>query len=135
MKKIKVYIDMDGTIADLYNMNDWLNGLRKEKEGVFINLDPLITQKELLKLFPLDFYDLCIFSMTPKDASREYCAQVIKEKNLWLDRYFPAIKKRIYRKYGDNKNLKNSQNAILVDDNKVIRKNFRGLALDPVNLW
>ena len=43
--------------------------------------------------------------------------------------------KQIFIKYGNNKNLKNSANAILIDDNAVIRDNFRGIALNPANLW
>ena len=56
-------------------------------------------------------------------------------KDAWLDKFFPTLTKRIYKPYGHNKNLKNSANAILVDDSEVIRKNFKGLALDPVALW
>ena len=70
--------------------------------------------------------------MTPKNASDEYCLNVIQQKNEWLDKYFPQLKKRIYKKYGYNKNLKNSKNAILIDDNEKIRNNFKGIALEPI---
>lgn len=73
--------------------------------------------------------------MTLLDASDEYCAQVIKEKNAWLDVHFPILTKRIYKKYGHNKNLKNCHNAILVDDNEKIRNSWHGVALSPMHLW
>ena len=38
-------------------------------------------------------------------------------------------------RYGHNKNLKNSANAILVDDNETIRNCYRGIALNPATLW
>ncbi len=132
MKKI-VYLDMDGTIANLYGVKGWLEALRTEQEGLFINCEPLTTQEELLNFFPTEHYEIRICSMTPKEASDEYCKKVIEEKNAWLDKYFPIITTRIYMKYGHNKNLKNSKNHILVDDNEIIRNNYKGLALEP--LW
>lgn len=135
MKKIRIYLDMDGTIADLYNKENWLECLKVEKVDTFSTLQPMISQEKLLELFPLEKYDIRILSMTPKNASKNYCKQVIKEKNEWLDKYFPMIERRIYQKYGNNKNLKNSANAILIDDNEVIRKNWKGIALNPMRLW
>lgn len=132
MNKKIVYLDMDGTIADLYGQKNWLDMLQNEKEGAFINCKPLTNMNEIEKQFPKDQYELRVLSMTPKNASKTYCEQVIKEKNAWLDKYFPTIKKRIYLPYGNNKNLKNSKNAILVDDNETIRNNYKGLALAPM---
>ena len=134
-KKINVYLDMDGTIADLYGQENWLEMLINEKDGAFINCEPLTTEKVLLALFPTDKYTVKVLSMTPKNASKEYCEKVINEKNAWLDKYFPNITKRHYLPYGDNKNLKNSVNAILIDDNAKIRENYKGLALNPADLW
>lgn len=131
MKKIKVYLDMDGTIADLYNEPNWLERLRAEENGLFSSLAPFITEEELLKRYPTDEYDIRILSMTPKGATKEYCAQVVDDKNMWLNRHFPSITKRIYLKYGYNKNLKNSYNAILIDDNATIRANYKGKAIAP----
>lgn len=132
MKKQKVYLDMDGTIADLYGQQNWLQKIHAETVGLFSSCNAFITESELLSLFPQDNYEIAILSMTPKNASKEYCAQVIKEKNEWLDKNFPSIIKRIFKPYGYNKNLKNSKNAILIDDNETIRNNFKGLAYSPM---
>ena len=131
MKKQTVYLDMDGTVADLYNSNDWLKRLINEDTEIFKECKPLVTQEKLFEKYPQDKYDIKVLSMTPKGASKEYCKNVIKQKNEWLDKYFPQLQKRIYKKYGYNKNLKNSKNAILIDDNEKIRNNFKGLALAP----
>ncbi len=133
MKKTVVYLDMDGTIADLYGMKNWLKKLENEVEGLFLNCKPLVSEEELEYIFPRDVYELRICSMTPKDATEEYCQVVINEKNQWLDKYFPSITHRVYMAYGNNKNLKNSKNHILVDDNEKIRNTFKGKALAP--LW
>lgn len=135
MKRTKLYLDMDGTIADLYNRKNWLEDLRAEKRGVFTDLKPLVSQEQLLELFPANEYDIRILSMTPLGASKPFCEKVVEEKNAWLDKHFPALKKRIYQKYGHNKNVKNSANAILIDDNKTIRESWKGIALNPAQLW
>lgn len=135
MKKIIVYVDMDGTIADLYNQHNWLEDLRGENVKPFIDAKPIITEEELFKYFPKEFYDVRVFTMTPMDASDEYHKMVIEAKNKWLDKYFPTIEKRIYRKFGDNKNLKNTDKAILVDDNEKLRDSFRGASIDPKDIW
>lgn len=134
-KKVIVYVDMDGSIADLYGQENWLARLRKEEKGLFLSCAPMVTEEKLLSLFPTDKYDVRVLSMTPLGASKEYCAQVVAEKNQWLDRYFPHLEKRIFKPYGHNKNLKNSAHAILIDDSEVIRKNFRGIALNPIDIF
>lgn len=131
-RKQVVYLDMDGTIADLYGQADWLKGLREEKKGLFIGCKPLTTERVIRAYFPTDKYDVRICSMTPMDASDEYCKAVIAEKNAWLDEYFPSIKHRVFKKYGHNKNLRNCEHHILVDDSDKVRETFKGLALYPM---
>lgn len=131
----KVYLDMDGTIANLYAIDQWLTRLRNEDTTIFLECAQMITQEELFKIFPQEQYEIVILTMTPMNCSKEYHNQVIDQKNAWLDKLFPQLTKRIFLKYGHNKNLKNSANAILVDDSEPIRKSFRGIALNPATLW
>ena len=135
MKKTRVYLDMDGTIADLYNQKNWLEDLIAEKVEPFANAKPMTTEEILYEVFPKDKYEIKILSMTPKNAKKEYCKRVEKAKDEWLNKYFPTLTKRIYLPYGNNKNLKNSAKAILVDDSEPIRNTYRGLALNPAELW
>lgn len=134
MKKI-VYLDMDGTIADLYSIKNWLYRLRHEDPTIFLECKPMITEDKLLRLFPAEEYEIRAMSMTPDGASASYCINVAKQKDAWLDKYFPSITKRIYRAYGHNKNLRNSVNAILIDDSERIRNSWKGIAIDPAELW
>ena len=130
---MKIYLDMDGTIADLYNMPHWLERLEKEDATVFSDCKPLITEQELFAQLKRTKRksQIVILSMTPKNASKKYQEEVIKAKNEWLDKHFPHITKRIYRAYGHNKNLANSKAHILIDDNATIRENYKGIALNP----
>ena len=131
MKRRVVYLDMDGTIYNLYGINGWLKGLRSEEAGVFSHDERLITEEDQIRYFPPNRYEIRVLSMTPKGASKKYCSQVIAEKNAWLDHYFPSLTKRIYRTYGNNKNLAHSEDKILVDDSEAIRSTFRGIAIAP----
>lgn len=133
--KQTVYLDMDGTIADLYNIKDWLPRLRASDKTIFLECKPIISETELFKHFPTDKYDIRILSMTPLGATAEYCKNVEEQKNQWLDKYFPSLTKRIYKAYSHNKNLKNSANAVLVDDSEPIRSSWKGIALNPIDLW
>jgi hypothetical protein len=135
MKRQTVYLDMDGTIYPLYTQKNWLARLRSGDPSVFSADEQIVSEARLYEVFPTDRYDVRILSMTPAGATKEYAEQVKNVKDAWLDKFFPTLTKRIYKPYGHNKNLKNSANAILVDDSEVIRKNFKGLALDPVALW
>lgn len=134
MKKT-VYLDMDGTIANLYGIENWLPRLRAEDKTIFLECEPMISEKELLDKFPTENFEMKILSMTPLNATENYCLDVINQKNEWLNKYFPSITKRIYKPYGHNKNLKNSKNAILIDDSEPIRNSWRGIAINPVELW
>ena len=51
MKKIKVYLDLDGTVASLYTEKNWLKRLCDEEEGLFLNLNPMISQDKLLEIY------------------------------------------------------------------------------------
>lgn len=130
-----VYLDMDGTIADLYDQPNWLERLHEEDASVFEECKPMVSEMKIRNLFPNENFELKILSMTPLNASENYCKKVENAKNKWLDKYFPSITNRIYLKYGKNKNLKNSKNAILIDDSEEIRNNFKGMAINPKELW
>ena len=134
-KRTVVYLDMDGTIFDLYGQENWLAELKAGNEKIFSGDRRIVTEEELRKIFPENEYDVRILTMTPLGATEDYCLKVINEKNKWLDKYFPSIEKRIFKKYGHNKNLRGSKNAILVDDSEPIRNSWRGVALNPSALW
>lgn len=133
--KTNVYLDMDGTIADLYSIENWLPRLRNEDSKIFLECKPMITEEKLFQIFPENEYLIKILTMTPKDCTNEYHENVKEQKAKWLQKYFPKLSNQIYMHYGFNKNLKNSAGAILVDDSEPIRKSWKGTALNPAELW
>ena len=49
MTKKTVYLDMDGTIANLYGIENWLPRLKASDETIFLECEPMITEEELMK--------------------------------------------------------------------------------------
>lgn len=129
--KTKVYLDMDGTIADLYAIENWLDRLIKQDHTVFLEAKPVITQEQLLEEYPESEYEIVILSMTPKGASQEYCERVEASKDIWLDWHFPKLTERIYMEYGHNKNQHDSHKAIIIDDSTMVRESWLGKAIMP----
>ncbi len=125
MEKITLYFDMDGTIADLYGKEHWLESLLAEKPNLFATLEPMYDLKELKALIA-DF-DVKIVTWTPKEVSEDYKNIVALEKMLWLknnDFEFHTIA----LEYGTNKaNVVKSMNRnhILVDDNNEGREMWK----------
>lgn len=122
MKKT-IYFDMDGTIANLYEANNWLERLLAEEEGLFLNLE-IMHDKEKLTEIINDLIELGfgveVITWTPKDVTEEYVKVVEVEKKKWIERHFPMIKKITCLRYGTPKQkaLKTREHRqILVDDN------------------
>lgn len=122
MKKT-IYFDMDGTIANLYETNNWLERLLAEEEGLFLNLEIMHDKEKLTEiindLIKLGF-GVEVITWTPKDVTEEYVKVVEVEKKKWMKRHFPMIEKITCLRYGTPKQkaLKTREHQqILVDDN------------------
>lgn len=150
-----VFLDMDGTIADLYGNPDWLDILRSQDPDniykLFRDLEPLISGHDLWR-YCCSIANLpVVFSMTPLDASADAIKACIDGKLDWLDHHFPWLKNRIITDFGPSKDAKAilkagwlelpdvsvdrimpRQGDILVDDNETLRNNWKyGLAIVP----
>ena len=62
MTKKTVYLDMDGTIANLYGIENWLPRLKASDETIFLECEPMITEEELLNHFPKENYEIFYIS-------------------------------------------------------------------------
>lgn len=89
-KKITIWFDMDGTIADLYNHPDWLKRLRDEDETVFGELKKILDIKDLLNgiVYDDDKIDLyCgIITWSSMESTYDFHLRTADEKYLWLVR-------------------------------------------------
>lgn len=126
MRKMLVF-DMDGTIADLYGVENWLADLRNENTAPYENALPLYNMTELVNILHTvkkNGWLICVTTWLAKDASKEYNKAVTKAKKEWLAKYnFPYDEIHCV-KYGRTKascTRKKADFQILIDDNKKVR--------------
>jgi len=134
-----ICFDMDGTIADLYGVNGWLEDLRSENPTPYIVAKPMWDMKALAEVLRSLKVEIRVITWLSKDSSEEYKDEVRKAKREWLDRYdFPydkfhgvqygATKADSVRKY-----LAEDETAILIDDSFKVRKGWNlGEAVNPM---
>lgn len=87
MGKLNIYLDMDGTIADLYGVNDWLSLLHAENVAPYEQAKPLINMDELIKILADSRVESNIISWTCKDGSAKYNRKIRYAKLRWLKKY------------------------------------------------
>lgn len=75
--------DMDGTIADLYGVDNWLDKLREEDASPYEDAKPMWNMRELnevLMLLLKEGHEVRVISWLAKDSTEEYKAKVRKAK-------------------------------------------------------
>ena len=129
MNKILVF-DMDGTIADLYGVEGWLDYLLNSNPLPYIKAKPMYDMDiltGLLEMLKMEGWRIVITSWLAKDSSKEYDAEVRKAKREWLEKYdFPFDEIHLV-KYGTTKancTRRHGGFQILVDDNAEVRQGW-----------
>lgn len=133
---MKIYFDMDGTIADLYAVENWLPKLRAsdaspyEEADVMLNMSVLA--RYLNKLQKLG-YEIGIISWTSKGGTEKYNRAVEVAKLNWLHDHLRSVSfDEIYIvDYGTPKQDFADETDILFDDNEDIRNEWTGQAYKP----
>lgn len=122
----KLYFDLDGTVANLYGEKKWLEKLRNEEKGLFLNLKPLYDMNVITdlvdELIEMD-WEINVITWTPMFCSDEYHKQVTEEKEMWIKNLFPCVSNIACQRYGEPKQnapIKRAQEMILIDDNKEV---------------
>ena len=132
-----IYFDMDGTLADLYGVDNWLPKLRAENATPYVEAEPLVDLYEMERLLAeLQYigYTLGVISWTSKGGSAEYNKAVRKAKLEWLAGCFPEIEfDEIHIvKYGTRKDyIAKDKYGIIFDDDERVREKWRGEAINP----
>ena len=137
MEKAIVF-DMDGTIADLYNVKDWLPMLRAENPIPYEIAKPMFDKDRLYGLllkFKKSGGKIIVTTWGSKGASNGYTKQVKKVKENWLKRHgFPYDEIHCV-KYGTPKTKVSKGKAhiqLLIDDNEEVRRAWSlGKAVHP----
>lgn len=134
---IKIALDLDGTLFNLYHKPNWLDDLENERPGVFNEystnhgLMPYIErqtlQEKILNLIDRGF-TFCIISWLPMGASPEYAEICRKEKLNWCKANLPMIDDIQLIPYGLEKQkaiTKKATTMYLIDDNSEICNTWR----------
>lgn len=114
-----IYFDMDGTIADLYGVDNWLEDLLHEDVRPYVEAEPLVNLRVLARLLnklTKSGYTVNIISWTSRNGSAAYNEAVEKAKREWLARHLRSVRftKIFILPYGTPKELYGK--GILFDD-------------------
>lgn len=137
-----IYFDMDGTLADLYAVDNWLDALRAYDPTPYTCAAPMQDLRQLARLLnrlQSNGYKIGIISWLSKESTCEYDEAVRAAKKRWLAQHLPSIVwDEIHLvKYGAPKHFACKDNSgILFDDNEHIRKLWEkyGIAYDVDNI-
>ena len=124
----KLVFDMDGTLADFYGVEGWLEYLENSDTTPYEIAKPLVDFEEfnsLLKQLQTIGFKVVVTSWLAKNASKEFDKKVRQAKKAWLEKYGMPIDEIHLVKYGTPKQqCSKGDEQILFDDNADVRKSF-----------
>ena len=137
---MKIWFDMDGTIADLYAVDGWLAMLRNYNPAPYEMAKPLhhmATLARMLNRAQAQGHELCIISWCSKESTADYDEAVRMAKLAWLAKHLPSVHwdKVEIVPYGQNK-WETCKAGILFDDEQRNRDAWEeGKAFTPDNIF
>lgn len=133
-----IYFDMDGTIADLYGVEDWEHKLVTHDATPYQEAAPLCNMKELNtvceKLKTMGIV-IGVISWLAIGSNKEFDKETRAAKKAWIKKFLPCVSEMHLIKYGSPKHhaCKIKDDAIIVDDSNVVREKWtRGETINPV---
>lgn len=137
---MRICFDMDGTIADLYGVKNWLDYLINYDETPYLIADTLLNMSILarrLNQLQKKGYEIGIVSWLSRDPSNGYGSKVTMAKREWLKKHLKSVQWDFITivPYGTNKNIvRQTENDILFDDEFKNRIEWGGIAYDVDNI-
>ena len=137
---MKINLDMDGTITNLYGVQNWLDYLIAEDVTPYAIAKPLLrlcTLARILNRLQAKGYEIGIISWLSKNGTEDYNNRVTETKLKWLKQHLPSVAwdSIIIIPYGTPKEKYcYSENDILFDDELPNRQNWTGQAFDVQNI-
>ena len=133
----EICFDMDGTLADFYGVEGWLDYLDNFDATPYTLAKPLVNMSALARVLnnrQKKGYKLKIISWLSKTGSDDFNAEVTQAKIAWLRQHLPSVHfdEIIIVEYGTPKQM--FGNGILFDDEKPNRDNWNGVAYDVDNI-
>ena len=89
-----IYFDMDGTIANLYGVDGWLDCIINEYTKPYREAKALVNMRQLgreLNRLKQNGYTIGIISWLAKGATDEYNRRVAQAKRNWLAKHLSAV--------------------------------------------
>ena len=126
-----IVFDMDGTIADFYGVDGWLNDLENENTRPYDIAEPLYNMEVLnavIDVLRLQGWRIVVTTWLSKGANKSFEDATRVSKIAWLNRYNFVYDEIHLVKYGTTKancTRKLGGFQILVDDNEKIRNGWR----------
>lgn len=133
-----INFDMDGTIADLYGVDNWLDYLMNGDATPYATAKPLVNLSRLaryLNKLQAQGNEICIISWLAKNSNDEYDTLVEHAKREWLAKHLPSVHFNEIHivPYGTPKHT--LENGILFDDEKPNRDNWGADAYDVTEIF
>ena len=134
-----VYFDMDGTIANFYGVNGWLDAIHCESVMPYVAAEPLMNPAHLINILvqlKAKGYTIGIISWSAMGGSKEYNKRVRAAKLAWVKNYFGNVFDEFHVvKYGTPKHaVAKIKDSIIVDDDCRVRDVWRnGVAIDATD--
>jgi phosphoglycolate phosphatase-like HAD superfamily hydrolase len=140
MERITINFDMDGTIANLYGVENWLDKLRAEDPTPYAEAKPLLrlnTLARMLNRLQRQGYNLAIISWLAKGGSDDYMEAIRQAKKEWLRKHLSSVQwdRITIISYGTPKERYcETADDILFDDERGNREAWNGKAFDVNNI-
>lgn len=137
---MKIWYDLDGTLANLYGVESWLDKLINSDPSPYREAAPLINLSRLaryLNRLQKMGHELGVISWLSKNSTPEYDALVTAAKIFWLSKHLPSVKWDEIKivSYGTNK-WELCGEGILFDDEAPNRNSWHGEgAFEPCKIF
>ena len=134
-----IWLDMDGTIANLYGVENWLEKLNAFDESPYTEAKPLVRMATLARLLnnrQRKGYKIGIISALSKNSTADYDNRVMNAKKEWLTKHLASVKfdEIKFVPYTFRKNDANNGNDILFDDEARHLEAWTGKAIPAKNI-
>ncbi len=133
-----IWLDMDGTIADLYGVDGWLICLRRGDISPYVKAKSMHNMSQLARLLKRaqrKGYTIGIISWTSKSGTQAYNKAVAQAKHAWLEQHLHSVHFDVIHvvEYGTDK-YSVCGGGILFDDEEQNRKAWKDVAFPPDHL-
>lgn len=135
-----IFFDMDGTLADLYGVENWLDYLLKNDPFPYAAAKAMLNLQALARVLNRlhrNGIRIEIISWLSKNSNREYDEAVTEAKKRWLAAHLSSVTFDAINivSYGYPKDaFRHSSNDILFDDEEQNRNFWNGIAYGTENI-